>query len=134
MTTSKQYLNDMTVTSVHDLPLLWSTLMGGGGIDRRSLSLVILDDDGRPAPVVVPIDDIPEIPSPPEVDSFGVFINHLVGFGTPVLLLSRPGPSAVQDHDRHWARAMASFAPRWPMHLATEDAFGRGEITALITT
>ncbi|WP_375504873.1 hypothetical protein [uncultured Jatrophihabitans sp.] len=131
MTSSKQYLNDMTVTSDHDLALLWSTLVGEGDFDIRSLRLVIIDEAGRPAPVVVPIDDVPLVPSPAEVDSFGHFFDHLAGFGSPALLLSRPGSSEVQEHDRYWASAMAPFVTRWPMQLATQDAFGRVVISTV---
>ena len=133
MTTSKQYLNDMTITNAQDLAALWSSLMGDGGFARRSLQVVILDDAGRAAPVIVPIDDIPLTPSRGEVDSFGHFFDHLAGYGTPVLLLSRPGPSVVQEHDRQWAAALAPFTPRWPVHLATDNAHGRCEITNLST-
>lgn len=133
MTTDKQYLNDMIVTNARDLAALWSSLMGVGGFARRSLQVVILDAAGRPAPVRVPIDDIPLVPSRDEVDSFGHFFDHLAGYGTPVVLLSRPGPSVVQEHDRQWAAALDSFTPRWPVHLATENAHGRCQITNLST-
>lgn len=131
MSTPKQYLNSMTVTTVQDLAALWSSVLADGGFGRRSLHVLILDDEGRPAPVVVPIDDIPEVPTAAEIDGFGRLLEHLEGFGTPVLLLSRPGPSAVMEPDRQWARALQRLTPRWPVHLGTEDAFGRGVITSL---
>ena len=132
MTTSNSHvLNSIAVRTPRDLVRLWVALMGGGGFGRRSLWLVFLGDDGRPAPAVIPIDDIPLTPSAADVDSFRHFFDHLDGYGTPVLLLSRPGPCAVQDHDRQWARALASCAPRWPVHLATDGAFGRCVVTPL---
>ncbi|SDT37417.1 hypothetical protein SAMN04488543_4019 [Friedmanniella luteola] len=132
MTTSTAHLlRTITVTTAPDLVRFWTALMGDGGIGRRTLWLVFLDEDGRPAPAVVPVDDIPLDPRPADVDSFRLFFDHLDGYGTPVLLLSRPGPSAVQDHDRRWGRALASCTPRWPVHLATEGPHGHCVVTPL---
>ena len=132
MTISRQkILETSTVTTASELALLWTALLGDEGFGRRALWLVLLDGTGRPAPAVVPIDDIPAAPTPAEVDSFVRFLDHLEGYGTPVLLLSRPGPSAVQEHDRQWARALSPSAPRWPFHLATENAFGHCVVVPL---
>ena len=132
MTTSTaQILANATVRTEQDLVRFWAALVGGGGFDRRTLWLVILDDDGRPAPAVVPVDDVPAAPSAADVDAFRQLLGHLEGFGAPVLLLSRPGSSSVQVHDRQWGRALAGCAPRWPVHLATRDASGRCVVTAL---
>lgn len=132
MTTSSQQLaKTMTVTTADDLAHFWAALMGDGGFGRRTLWLVFLDDDGRPVPAIVPIDDIPQDPTPADVGSFRELFSHLGGYGTPVLLLSRPGTGAVQEHDRQWAHALAALAPRWPVHLATENAFGRCVVTPL---
>lgn len=119
------------ISSAADLSRFWAALMGDEGFGRRTLWLVLLDDEGRPVPTVVPIDDVPEVPSAADVDSFGQFFDHLDGYGTPVLLLSRPGPSVVRAEDRQWGRALAGLAPRWPVHLATEDAVGRCVVVPL---
>lgn len=132
MTTSRQeILKTFTVTTASELVPLWTALLGDEGFGRRTLWLALLDATGKPAPVVVPIDDIPLSPSPADVESFGNLLAHLDGFGTPVLLLSRPGPSAVQEHDRRWAWALTPLAPRWPVHLATEDGSGGCAVTPL---
>jgi len=130
-TPTAQILANATVRTEQDLVQFWAALVGGDGFDRRTLWLVILDDDGRPAPTVVPVDDVPAAPSAADVDAFGQLLRHLEGFGLPVLLLSRPGPPSVQVHDRQWGRALAGFAPRWPIHLATQDASGRRVVTPL---
>ena len=119
------------ITSAADLARFWAALMGDGGFGRRTLWLVLLDDEGRPAPAVVPVDDVPDVPSAADVDSFGHFFDHLGGYGTPVLLLSRPGPPVVGEDDRQWGRALAPLAPRWPVHLAAEDAAGHCVVTPL---
>ena len=132
MTTSTAHvLATTTVTTRQDLVRLWSALVGADGFDRRTLWLVLLDDDGRPAPAVVPVDDVPLAPSAADVASFAQLLGHLEGCGTPVLLLSRPGPPVVQVHDRQWGRALTPCAPRWPVHLATLDAGGRGLVVPL---
>ncbi len=124
-------INSITVTTAADLARFWAALMGDGGFGCRTLWLVFLDEAGRPVPTVVPVDDLPDEPTAADVDSFRQFFDHLDDYGTPVLLLSRPGPPAVQEHDRQWGRALASCTPRWPVHLATEDASGCCRITAL---
>ena len=133
MTISRQeILETSTVTTASELVSLWTALLSNEGFGRRTLWLVLLDDRGKPAPAVVPIDDIPEAPTPAEVDSFVQFLDHLEGYGTPVLLLSRPGPGTVQEHDRQWASALSPSAPRWPFHLATENAFGHRVVVPLL--
>ncbi|WP_375424731.1 hypothetical protein [uncultured Friedmanniella sp.] len=131
MTSREQVLQTTTITTTQDLRRLWASLMGAESFGRRTLWLVILDDDGRPSPVVMPIDDLPAAPTDAEVDSFGHFFDHLVEYGTPVLLLSRSGPATVQEADRQWALALAFLTPRWPVHLAAENAFGQCVITDL---
>jgi hypothetical protein len=115
-------LGTAAISSADDLVAFWTALMGGGGFGRRSLWLVLLDQSGRAAPVVVPIDDIPAYPGPREVEAFGRVLAGLADIGTPVLLLTRPGSSQVQDGDRRWAEALAPLAPAWPVHLATVPA------------
>lgn len=130
MTTSTQdLLATITVRTTADLVRLWSTVVGDGGFGRRTLWLVFLDEAGRPAPVVVPVDDIPLVPSRADADSLGHFLDHFGGAGTQALLLSRPGPCGVQAHDREWARALAPYARPWPLHVATENAFGGCVVT-----
>ena len=101
MTSSaKTLLNSITVATADDLVTLWAAVMGGGGFGRRTLWLVVLQDDGRPTPVVVPIDDIPRLPTRRDIDGLKTVLDGIIDFGTVILLLSRPGPDAVQDYDR----------------------------------
>lgn len=121
-------LRDKPIQSDADLLAVWKELMGEGGFGRRSLWLIFLDEDGRPSPVIVPIDDVPEEPDPRDM----VLIANLVektrtdmGIHSVPMLLSRPGPTWMVDSDRRWAKALHSALgatqPQWPLHLATTD-------------
>ena len=110
------------IATAADLAAFWTTLMGEGGFGRRTLWLVLLDEGGHPAPVVVPIDDVPEAPGRRDLEAFATVLAGLADYGTPVLLLSRPGPVEVQPDDLQWARSLAPLAPAWPVHLATAES------------
>lgn len=123
MTTSDlDALRHRPITTVDDLAAFWTALMGEGGFGRGTLWLVLLDQSGCPAPVVVPIDDLPHAPGNHDVEAFGRVLAGLADYGTAVLLLSRPGPVEVQPDDLRWASALAPLAPAWPVHLATAES------------
>ena len=114
-----------------ELLLRWRQLMGPWGFQQRSLWVLWFDGDGYQAPVIVPIDDIPDQPE----DEFLVNLMYIVteaaqvaetpGRVTVAMTLSRPGSSRVSDSDRAWAGALHDHALRadvalWPVHLATK--------------
>jgi hypothetical protein len=116
------------IRTEHDLLERWQELMGEEGFGRRSLWLIFLDEDGKQADVVMPVDDVPLRPDPREVLSIARFVGRLreeANVSEVPMLLSRPGPSAMTAVDRAWAvaltAAMADQQPRWPIHLATCD-------------
>ena len=123
-------LDEIVVRTQADLERMWRLAMGPGGFARRSLWIVLLDEDGRPQPVIMPVDGVPSRP--------GEMAAHLpdltAGFrvhGEPVLLLSRPGPGDIGDSDRAWARVLAPLTT-WPVHLATRSgvrAFAPDDLT-----
>jgi len=122
MTTSRlTELQTITVADSADLVSFWGALLGAGRFARRTLWLAVLDQDGRPVPVAMPIDDIPMAPSGPHLDGLGTVVNGIAEYGTVIALLARPGSATVGEHDRRWALALAPLAPRWPIHLATAD-------------
>ncbi|WP_052591813.1 hypothetical protein [Luteipulveratus mongoliensis] len=125
MTTS---LRDCVIKTEVDLLELWEGLMGEGGFSQRSLWLIFLDREGRPTPLIVPIDELPDEPDPDDVARIARLIEHAreeVKVESVPMLLSRPGPTWMQDGDRRWAAALTeAFAgqqPQWPIHLATTD-------------
>jgi hypothetical protein len=112
------------VSSAADLAELWRALMGDGGFGRRTLWLGVLDASGRTTPVLVPIDDIPRRPSESDAAGLRRILSDIAGYGTVVMLLSRPGSDTLQDDDRCWGQALTPLAPGWPIHLATAGAAG----------
>jgi hypothetical protein len=120
MTTSRlTELQTITVTDSADLVTFWGALLGAGRFARRTLWLAVLDEDGRPVPVAMPIDDIPVAPSGRHLDGLTTVVNGIADYGTVIALVARPGSSTVGENDRRWALALAPLAPRWPIHLAT---------------
>lgn len=114
------------VRTATDLFALWEGLMGGRGFATSSVWIAFLDADHRVQPVLVPVDDIPAEPHPRFVRNLTRIVADLVDTGTAAsaaLLLSRPGPPAMSEADRRWARALAdALGPElavWPLHLAT---------------
>lgn len=108
-----------------ELSRLWQDLMGEGGFARRSVWLLFLGPDGRPEPVIVPIDDIPVRPDARLVDALGVIVGDLIAtreVDSVALLLTRPGRGEMSEDDRRWARALLAVSRRWPIHLATADS------------
>ena len=108
-----------------DLTDLWRTLMGSGGFDVTSLWLVFVRGDDSVAPLVVPIDGIPEHPDE-TVEAVARICSDTLddqGLASAAFLLSRPGPPHVGESDRAWGRALLGTADsrlrRWPVHLAT---------------
>jgi hypothetical protein len=116
---------DTLIRNADDLQQLWRSLMGDFGFSRRSVWLLFLDADGRPSPLLMPIDDIPHQPVPVFIDNLRYIVRELVDsheFASTAMLLSRPGHLTMTDSDREWARALRQVSPDWPMFLAVADS------------
>lgn len=113
------------IRSNAELAEVWRGLMGAGGFGTSSLWMVFFDEDSCLSPVIVPIDDLPAEPDDRFVGNLARIIGDLLGGGaaaSAALLLTRPGPRAMTDADRQWARALRAALgglPMWPIHLAT---------------
>jgi hypothetical protein len=110
-------LNEIVIHAALDLERMWQLIMGREGPGPRSLWMVLLDEERRPRPVVVPIDDIPVSPGS-MARGLADVLSGLRDLGDPVLLLSRPGPDRITEADRQWGRTLAPLT-RWPVHLHT---------------
>jgi hypothetical protein len=111
-----------------DLTALWRDMMGPGGFGTRSIWHIFFDADGRLAPPVVPIDDVPEEPDELLLTNLGMVMRESTsGWQTTsmAVLLSRPGPATMTASDCRWARDLReTFGPTlcpWPVHLATRN-------------
>lgn len=112
------------ITTTTELTAHWRRLLRDEQFGHRSLWLTFLDAEQQVAPVIVPIDDIPEQPDQ-SLSSLRVIVEQLRDNGVQVVLccLTRPGGSQVTASDRAWARGLASaldgLTGGWPIHLAT---------------
>lgn len=123
------------VRTDEDVRRRWRSLMGDGGFGRTSLWVVWYDADGRQLPVVMPIDDLPEMLDAALLDNLIMILADPVNVGAAsvALALSRPGPGIVTTADRDRANAILAAAERarrrgefslklWPIQLATANS------------
>jgi hypothetical protein len=116
------------VRSPDELTERWAVLLAPPVFAARSLRLAWFDDGGVMLPVVVPVDDLPLVPTRSAlrgllhlhdavVESRGVAGGHLA------MALCRPGTSEVTEDDEGWADALSETLEdhldgTWSLHLA----------------
>ena len=90
----------------------------------RQLWIMWVDGDGRQAPVVMPVGDIPRSPQPRLLDGLGEVLGGLraelateLGPGSVILTLERRGPDDVLPMDRGWADALTGTCRRAGVEL-----------------
>lgn len=108
------------MTTSHDLPFLLTDAdvlarvreLVGPAITDRQLWLMFVDGDGRQAPVLAPVSDLPPRPDA-LVPRLGALLAGIVpglrtdlGRGSVILTLERHGPDATRPSDRDWAQAL----------------------------
>ena len=93
-------------------------LVGPAAVDRR-LWIIWVDADGRQAPVVVPVDDIPRHLDLSQLDGLTEVLSRLrdeltteSGPCSVVFTLERLGVDGVLPGDRTWATALAAACER----------------------
>jgi hypothetical protein len=112
----------MTIPNPTDAPLLLTDAdvlhrveqLVGPAVAVRQLWIMFVDGDGRQAPVVMPVSDVPLRPEARTIDNLAAILSGLcadlatgAGSGSAVLTLERVGRDAVLAGDREWARALA---------------------------
>lgn len=80
------------------------------------LWLFFLDRDGLQSNVVVPVDDIPELPDPRLVGNVCYIVSQVMADAatgaSAVITICRPGPALVGETDQDWLRALQRGAAR----------------------
>jgi hypothetical protein len=116
-------VRDRSFTTDEELvPFLQSVLEGSF---RRQVWVMMLDNEARPLPVLIPM-DVEAEPDPDNMVGFADFFScTALAAGEPTLVVTfeRPGPMHVVDRDRRWlqllydACAYAGFRCRGPFLL-----------------
>jgi hypothetical protein len=121
-------LADVRIRTSEELTAHWIALLDPPTFGARSLWLTWLEDDGRPLPVIIPVDDLPRLPDNGML--FGLLAvhdaiaeEHLGGGGHLAMALSRPGRPDVTDDDDAWVDALSEVLDdqidgTWSLHLA----------------
>lgn len=96
----------------------------GPAVADSTLWIMWVDGDGRQAPVVMPVDELPRRPEPAQLDGLTTVLGELrddfrtdMGAGSVIFTLERLGPAVVQPQDRLWADALAGACERAEMGL-----------------
>jgi hypothetical protein len=117
----------MTIPNPANAPLLLTDsdviervrqLVGPATVARQ-LWIMFVDGDGRQAPVILPISDIPLRPEASVIDNLAAVMAGMcadlttdVGSGSVILTLERIGRDAVLAADRQWAVALREACER----------------------
>jgi hypothetical protein len=126
---TKPPLADVPITSADELTRRWATVLDPPIFGARSLWLAWMGNDGQMLPVVVPIDDLPELSDHRllvglrEVHG-AIIATHLDGTGHLAMALCRPGSPEITAMDEEWAHDFRGLFEdvhtdsTWSLHLA----------------
>jgi hypothetical protein len=117
----------MTIPNPANAPLLLTDAdvlqrveqLVGRATVARQLWVMFVDGDGKQAPVIMPISDLPLRPESRVIDNLAAVLAGMcddltteVGSGTVILSLERIGRDAVLPVDRQWAAALQEACHR----------------------
>jgi hypothetical protein len=123
---TKPPLADVPVRSAEELTARWKVLLDPPVFGARSLWLVWLDD-GLQLPVVIPVDDVPNVPDRLMLTNLAhvcesVAESHVAGACHVAMALCRPGHPTVTRDDDAWVEglreAFSAADSTWSLHLA----------------
>jgi hypothetical protein len=117
----------MTIPNPANAPLLLTDVdvlqrveqLIGRATVARQLWVMFVDGDGKQAPVIMPISDLPLRPEARVIDNLAAVLAGMctdltteVGSGIVILTLERIGRDAVLPVDRQWAAALQEACDR----------------------
>jgi hypothetical protein len=130
-------LADVRIRSAEELTAHWTALLDPPTFSTRALWLMWLEDDGRPLPVIIPVEDMPRLPSHGLLSGLlslhdAICAEQLSGSGHLALALCRPGRPEITDDDDAWVDALSEVLDdqidgTWSLHLAAG-----GTVTPLV--
>lgn len=93
---------------------------------RRQTWVLLLDDEHRPVPLVVPMDGVPVDPDPEHVaklaDRVRLLVETMPEAASAVLVWERPGSAALRMPEADWIAALdATDAPIRAQLLSSDD-------------
>ena len=131
-------LAGIPIRSAEELTGHWNGLLEHPTFKARALWLMWLDDDYRPLPMVIPVEDVPELPSHALLSGLlsvhdAICAQQLSGPGHLAMALCRPGRPDITDDDDSWVDALSEVLDdqldcSWSLHLAAG-----GTVTPLVT-
>ena len=124
-------LPTVPVRSAEELTQRWLGLLDPPVFGARSLWLSWIGRDGLMPPVVIPVDDLPDLPDTLFVRNLrevseGLIADLLDGSGHLAMALCRPGSSAISASDDEWAEAFrdafddGQIDGTWSLHVAAD--------------
>jgi hypothetical protein len=126
---TKPPLADVPIRSAADLTNRWARLLEPPIFGARSLWLAWIGNDGLMLPVVVPIDDLPELSDYRLLVGLrelhgAITESHLDGKAHLAMALCRPGSPEETNMDYEWAHDFRGLfeevhtGSTWSLHLA----------------
>lgn len=116
---------DLPLRSDDDLLRIVRELLDADGDGTRTTWVLLLDDDARPLPAVIPITGMPADPDPEDVLRFAETLRAIARAADArqlVVVWERPGPGAVRMQEADWAEALAAQdLPLRAQLLATDE-------------
>ncbi|HEX6453346.1 MAG TPA: hypothetical protein VF060_28270 [Trebonia sp.] len=113
-TPPRQELLAAPVRSDADVLARVGAIIGENARRLRSLWLFFLHGDGVQGNVIVPIEDVPELPDPSLVNDFCFMAARAVAVtaadGRAVITLTRPGAAMLAESDLLWLAALREGA------------------------
>lgn len=100
-------------------------VIGADGGRGRTAWVLLLDEDRRPLPAIIPIEGVPADPDPEDVARFAESMGEVLracGGEAAVVVWERPGSGAIRMQEADWAAGLAaSGLPLRAQLLATDE-------------